>query len=261
MSEDPTADGAAPSEPRSAPEDRPGNAAPTAAASAPVGTKAQDDERTQALPTADGGQGRDWSREGRHAGGAAGSAQVAEGRYGGDRTGEAVARPRPAAEATGAPTTVLPSGAGRPARPGPPRADRGVGEGRPAAPRSRPAGRRRARLVVQRVDPWSVFLFSLVASICLGVVLLAAVTALYAALSALGVLSSLNGVLGEVAGTGTPDEVVEPFITSGRVLGATAVLAAVDVVLLTALATLGALLYNLCASLTGGIEVQLGERE
>jgi hypothetical protein len=166
-----------------------------------------------------------------------------------------------AADIPGAPTTVLPAAGGRPARPTPPRPDRPA-EGRPAhRVQSRPAGRRRARLVVQRIDAWSVFLFSLVASICLGVVLIVAVAALYAALSSLGVLASLNGVLGEVAGSGNPDEVVEPFITSGRVLGATAVLAAVDVVLLTALATLGALLYNLCASLTGGVEVQLGERE
>jgi hypothetical protein len=40
-----------------------------------------------------------------------------------------------------------------------------------------------------------------------------------------------------------------------------AVVAALDVVLLTALSTLGAFLYNLCASLTGGIEVVFGDRE
>jgi hypothetical protein len=44
-------------------------------------------------------------------------------------------------------------------------------------------------------------------------------------------------------------------------MSATAVVAAIDVVLLTALATLGAFLYNLCAALTGGIEVTLGDRE
>jgi hypothetical protein len=170
------------------------------------------------------------------------------------------ARPYAPARGSGLPTTVLPT-PGRPARPVPPRQERSPGEGRPAGrAQGRPA-RRRARLVVQRVDAWSVFLFSLLVSLCLGVVLLVAVGALYAVLDSIGVLSSLNGVLGEVVGSGTPDEVVEPFVTAGRVLGATAVLAAVDVVLLTALATLGALLYNLCASLTGGIEVQLGERD
>ncbi len=33
------------------------------------------------------------------------------------------------------------------------------------------------------------------------------------------------------------------------------------VTLLTLLATLGSLLYNLCASFTGGVEVTLGERD
>jgi hypothetical protein len=128
---------------------------------------------------------------------------------------------------------------------------------------ARPQARRprRASLVLRRIDPWSVFLFSLVASVCLGIVLIVAVTTLYAVLSSLGVLSSVNNVLGEVLGGNNPGDVAAPVFTAGRVLGGAAVLAAVDVVLLTVLATLGALLYNLCASLTGGIEVQLSERD
>lgn len=137
--------------------------------------------------------------------------------------------------------------------------------GRPAATRSagraQPRRSRRARLVVERVDPWSVFLFSLVASVCLGIVLLVAVAALYAVLSGLGVLDSVNNLLGDVLGGSGPDGGVAPVFTAGRVLGATAVLAAVDVVLLTVLATLGAFLYNLCSSLTGGVEVKLRERD
>jgi hypothetical protein len=185
-------------------------------------------------------------------------------------------RPEAPGAGPGAPTTVLPGTGGRPARPAA-RADRAGDRSSPPRPAGerqaparaggerqpapRPGGRRRARLAVQRLDPWSVFLFSLVASICLGVVLFVAVAALYAAMSSLGVLDSLNDVLGEVAGTGADAEVVNPVITPSLVLGATAVLAAINVVLLTALATLGALIYNLCASLTGGIEVQLGERD
>jgi hypothetical protein len=159
-------------------------------------------------------------------------------------------------------TTVLPQAERRPQRP-----TRSDPRSAPARPSSRPgavrgAGRaRRARLVLQRVDPWSVFLFSLVASICVGIVLLVAVATLYVVLANLGVVSSVNNLLGEVLGGAGPDEIAEPFFTPGRVLGATAVLAAVDVVLLTVLATLSALLYNLCSSLTGGIELTLGERD
>lgn len=119
---------------------------------------------------------------------------------------------------------------------------------------------RHARLVLHRVDPWSVFLFSFVASICLGVVLVVAVGTLYAVLSALGVLTSVNDLLAQVFGSGT-GSTGGSYITAGRVLAGAGVLAAVDVVLLTVLATLAALLYNLCAALTGGLEVDLRERD
>jgi hypothetical protein len=132
---------------------------------------------------------------------------------------------------------------------------------RPAAPRSGAAGgtaakARRARLALKKIDPWSVFVFTLIAALLLGIALVAGVAALYAVLDDLGVQASVNEVYDELTrGDGTP------IITSSRVVGAAAVLAAVNVVLMTLLATLGALLYNLCASFTGGIELTLGERE
>jgi hypothetical protein len=134
-------------------------------------------------------------------------------------------------------------------------------DGRGAAVRP-PVRSRRAKLALRRIDPWSVFLFSLLASIFLGIVLVVAVTVLYTVLANLGVLESVNQLFGEVAGDGTDGGAASPeLITSARVFSGAAVLAAVDIVLITALATLGALLYNLCAALTGGIEVTLGERD
>lgn len=126
-----------------------------------------------------------------------------------------------------------------------------------ADPRGARPGRRRARLGLTRVDPWSVFVLSLVVSLFLGVVLLVAVAVLYALLDGLGVLSSVDSLAQEL------DLIAEgqPLFGLGRVLGLTAVIAAVDIVLLTVLATLGAFLYNLCAALTGGIEVTLTERD
>jgi hypothetical protein len=115
---------------------------------------------------------------------------------------------------------------------------------------------RKARLALKRIDPWSVFVFSLIAALLLGIALVAAVAALYAVLSSLGVQSSVNELFAEVVGEGSG-----PLITARRVIGGAAVLAALNVVLLTLLATLGALLYNLCASFTGGLELTLGERD
>jgi len=156
--------------------------------------------------------------------------------------GSSVRRPGPPRPTTQRPTTQRPT-TQRPARPG---------------DSPRPAARsRKARLALQRIDPWSVFLFTLVASLFLGVALVVAVAALYAVLSSLGVLTSINDLYVEVIG----GDATTPLFTVERFLGGAAVLAAVNVVLLTLLATLSALLYNLCTSFTGGIEVTLGERD
>lgn len=144
----------------------------------------------------------------------------------------------------------------------------GAGPAGPATPAragtaSRPvSGRnRRARLTLKRIDPWSVFLYSVVASIFLGIALLVAVFVLFQVLTKLGVISSLNTLLGDV--TSQPGQAATPstFFSAGNILSVAAVVAAVDVVLLTAMATLGAFLYNVCAALTGGIEVTLGDRD
>ena len=122
---------------------------------------------------------------------------------------------------------------------------------------------RKARLTLKRIDPWSVFVLSLVVSLFLGVVVVVAAVVLQGTLSALGVVDSVNSFYAELtsdaAAEGGPPSAA--LLTTGRIVGGAALLAAVDVVLLTVLATLGAFLYNLCASFTGGVEVTLGERE
>ena len=171
-------------------------------------------------------------------------------------TGGSGQRPAaPAAAAAGATTpagassTRATSGPRRPVpRPAAPRTDEGAGRATGKA--------RKARLALKRIDPWSVFVFSLIAALLLGIALVAAVAALYAVLDSLGVQSSVNELFAEVVGEGSG-----PLITGRRVIGGAAVLAALNVVLLTLLATLGALLYNLCASFTGGLELTLGERD
>jgi hypothetical protein len=121
-------------------------------------------------------------------------------------------------------------------------------------------GPRRARLSIRRVDPWSVMKFSFAVSFVLLVVIIVATAVLYLALDAMGVFDSLNKTLAELFtsnGGGT-----NAFkITAGGVIGVSAILGAINVVLFTALMTLGAFVYNVCADLVGGVEVTLAERE
>jgi hypothetical protein len=121
-------------------------------------------------------------------------------------------------------------------------------------------GPRRARLHLKRIDPWSVMKFSFAVSLVLFVVAIVATSVLYLALDAMGVFQSLNKAMSEM--TGQAGAAADAFkITAKGVIGTSVLLGAVNMVLFTALMTLGAFVYNVCADLVGGIELTLSEKE
>lgn len=125
---------------------------------------------------------------------------------------------------------------------------------------ARPRGPRRARLRLTRIDPWSVMKTAFLLSIAFGVVTVVSVAMIWEVIGAAGVWDSINDTVKEVIDEpGTADFDVEDYVGTDRVLGFTMLVAAVDVVLITAIATLGAFLYNMSAALLGGVDVTLAE--
>ena len=125
-------------------------------------------------------------------------------------------------------------------------------------------GPRRARLNLKRIDPWSVMKFSFAVSVVLFIVVVVATSVLYLALDAMGVWQEVNNSLTELvsASGGAGAAATGGFrITAWGVIGTSMLVGAVNVVLFTALATLGAFIYNVCADLVGGIELTLAERD
>jgi Transmembrane domain of unknown function (DUF3566) len=121
---------------------------------------------------------------------------------------------------------------------------------------------RRAQLKLDRIEPWSVMKFSFLISLIGWVVLLIAVSLLYFALSKLGVFTSIEHTVGLVTTTKSkPGSNAASWFKASRVLGYTMLVGAVNVILLTALSTIGAVLYNLVTMLAGGIEVTLKESD
>jgi hypothetical protein len=114
-------------------------------------------------------------------------------------------------------------------------------------------GPRRARLQLKHIDPWSTMKFTLVLSVALFVVWMIAVGLLYGVLGGMGVWDKVNNLYDQVAGGN--------LITPSFVLGSAAVVGAINIVLFTALATVGSFVYNLCSDLVGGIELTLSERD
>ena len=117
---------------------------------------------------------------------------------------------------------------------------------------------RRVRLTVARISPWSVAKLSFLLSVALGVVLVVAVALLWSVLDAMGVFSDVDGVIREVVGSES-DFALMDVVGFGRILSVTVFVAVVDVVLLTALATLGALIYNGASALVGGLRLTLSD--
>ncbi|GAA3023505.1 DUF3566 domain-containing protein [Actinokineospora globicatena] len=129
----------------------------------------------------------------------------------------------------------------------------------PSALRRPGRGPRRANLQIKRFDPWSVLKLSLVLGVSLFFVWLVAVGALYAALDGMGVWDKVNGISNDLLNSSGGN--TGPLISAGRVFGIAAIIGAINIVLFSALATVGAFVYNVSADLAGGLEVTLAERE
>jgi hypothetical protein len=165
---------------------------------------------------------------------------------------------------TGAPAAGGTGGAGGSAGQGGPGAPASAGVRRP-----RPAARtvprtRKARLRVSKADPWSVMKVSFLLSIALGICSIVAVAVLWMVLDTIGVFSTVGSTISEATtseqgGSGGFDLV--SFLSLSRVMTFTTIIAVIDVVLATALATLGAFIYNLSAGFVGGVELTLAEDE
>ena len=104
--------------------------------------------------------------------------------------------------------------------------------------------------------------FSFVVSLVAFVILFVAVTVLYGALAGLGVFDSLQRVVSYVTSSqGSTGVNAKTWFSASRVLGYTALLGSLNIVLITAMSTIGAVVYNLTSRLVGGVEVTLKETE
>ncbi|MEI7033987.1 DUF3566 domain-containing protein [Streptomyces pratensis] len=121
---------------------------------------------------------------------------------------------------------------------------------------------RKARLRVAKADPWSVMKVSFLLSIALGICTVVASAVLWMVMDAMGVFETVGGTISEATGSNESNGFdLQSFLSLPRVLVFTSVIAVIDVVLATALATLGAFIYNLSAGFVGGVELTLAEDE
>lgn len=123
---------------------------------------------------------------------------------------------------------------------------------------NRSRGPVRASMQIRYIDPWSTLKVSLLLSVALFFVWMMAVALLYLALGAMGVWNKLNSNVGDLlTNTGGNAELV----SSGSIFGGALLIGVVNIVVLTAMATVGAFIYNVSTDIVGGIEVTLADRD
>ncbi len=117
----------------------------------------------------------------------------------------------------------------------------------------------RASMQIRRIDPWSTLKVSLLLSVALFFVWMITVAFLYLVLGGMGVWAKLNSNVGDLLNNASGSSA--ELVSSGTIFGGAFLIGLVNIVLITALATIGAFVYNLITDLIGGIEVTLADRD
>ena len=130
-----------------------------------------------------------------------------------------------------------------------------------AAPVRRPRRTRRARLRISRIDPWSVMKTSLLFGIAGGIIFVVATYVLMSVVEATGLFTAINSMVKDVLASPSDTTAfdITTYINTKRATGLAALIGAIDVVIFTALATVFSFLYNLSATMLGGLEITLAE--
>jgi hypothetical protein len=127
------------------------------------------------------------------------------------------------------------------------------------APLTSPPPRGPMALRLVRVEPYSVTRLAFVLSVALMIVTTVAVAIFWLMLAVTGVWGEINQAVASLSSDAAASFDIHDYLGFTRMVGGTLVISGINVVLMTAQATVGAHLYNLAAALLGGVEATLIE--
>ena len=122
------------------------------------------------------------------------------------------------------------------------------------------AGPRRVRLSLTRINPLSVMKVSFLLSVAAGIMLIVAAAFVWFMLDALHVFSTIKELAGTIMNSdNNAYSTLVEYLALKQTVSMAIIIGVVNVVLTTALATVTAFLYNLTATLVGGVHLTLAD--
>ncbi|MCZ0858249.1 DUF3566 domain-containing protein [Actinomyces israelii] len=122
------------------------------------------------------------------------------------------------------------------------------------------AGPRRVRLSLTRVDPWSIMKVSFMLSVAAGIMFVVAAIFVWYMLDALHVFSTIKELASTIMQTdNNAYTTLLQYLALKQTVSMATIIGVVNVALTTALSTVTAFLYNLTATLVGGIHLTLAD--
>ncbi len=112
-------------------------------------------------------------------------------------------------------------------------------------------GPRSARVYLTHIDPWSVSKQAFLLALAIAIILVMAAATLWFVLDSAGVLDAITRTATDVGGESGAS--VTGFLSFGKVMGVALVVAGIETVLVTALCTLFAFMYNLTVGSAGDL--------
>jgi hypothetical protein len=117
----------------------------------------------------------------------------------------------------------------------------------------RPASSKQVRLKLVYIDFWSTVKLAFLAGICLAIIAIVGTFLIWTVLDRTGIFDQVNSLVKDISGAGGGD--LRAVLGLGQVMGFSLVVAILDIVVVTALGAVFALLYNLSVKITGGLLV------
>ena len=117
----------------------------------------------------------------------------------------------------------------------------------------RPASSKQVRLKLVYIDFWSTVKLSFLAGICLAIIAIVGTFLVWTVLDRTGIFDQVNSLFKDISGAGGSD--LRSILGLGPVMGFSLIVAILDIVVVTALGAVFALLYNLSVKITGGLLV------